>query len=338
MWRKVSEKSARFNQQRRDRFTNARILHIPLSEVTLFWHTARRMKGLERISRDLPVLIAGPTASGKSNLALEIASRDGGQIVNADALQVFANWRILTARPSIEEEAQAPHTLYGHVAHDCDYSVGHWLREVKPILRNSARPIIVGGTGLYFSALTEGLAEIPEIPTEVRATATAKVAEGGLAALVAEIDAVTAARIDTENPMRVQRAWEVQHATGRSLASWQDDTPPPSLPFSEVFAIVVDAPKEWLNPRIETRFDKMLDDGALDEVRANLPEWSPNKQSSKAIGASELVDFLRGKCSLDDARNAALTATRQYAKRQRSWFRARMRDWHVVDATRRQFS
>ncbi|MEQ9242103.1 tRNA (adenosine(37)-N6)-dimethylallyltransferase MiaA [Roseovarius indicus] len=284
------------------------------------------------IPAEMPVLIAGPTASGKSALALEIAETRGGVIVNADAIQVYDNWRVLTARPSPAEEARAPHRLYGHVAHDAAYSVGDWLREVAGILQGEARPIVVGGTGLYFTALTEGLAEIPATPSEVRAEATARLEAGGLAALLADLDDETLSRIDQMNPMRVQRAWEVQRATGRGIAAWQDDTPPPLLPPEACARLVVDAPKDWLNPRIERRFDQMLDAGALDEARANLPGWNPAHLSAKAIGAPELIAHLNGEISLAQAREAAIVGTRQFAKRQRTWFRARMKGWQRLSA------
>ena len=174
----------------------------------------RLLDGLPPIPDDKPVLIAGPTASGKSALALEIAERHGGVIVNADASQVYDCWRIITARPSPQEEARAPHLLYGHVPYDATYSTGHWLREVVPLLSAGPRPIIVGGTGLYFAALTEGMADIPPTPPGIRARADAM----SLAELLAGIDAETAARIDTLNRARVQRAWEVQQATGRPLS------------------------------------------------------------------------------------------------------------------------
>ena len=284
------------------------------------------------IPAEMPVLIAGPTASGKSALALEIAETRGGVIVNADAIQVYRNWRVLTARPSPAEEARAPHRLYGHVAHDAAYSVGDWLREVAGILQGEARPIVVGGTGLYFTALTEGLAEIPATPSEVRVEATARLEAGGLAALLADLDDETLARIDQMNPMRVQRAWEVQRATGRGIAAWQDDTPPPLLPPEACARLVVDAPKDWLNPRIERRFDQMLEAGALDEARANLPGWNPAHLSAKAIGAPELIAHLNGEISLAQAREAAIVGTRQFAKRQRTWFRARMKGWQRLSA------
>jgi tRNA dimethylallyltransferase len=279
-----------------------------------------------------PVLIAGPTASGKSALALAIARAQGGVIVNADALQVYANWRILSARPSPEEEAQAPHRLYGHVAPDQEYSAGHWLREVAPLLDAGPRPIVVGGTGLYFAALTEGLAEIPPVPAEIRAAGERLLRAAGLAALREALDPETCARIDLANPRRVQRAWEVQAATGRGLAEWQDATPPPLLPLARAIPILVEAPKDWLSPRIARRFDAMLAAGALDEARANLATWDAARPAAQAIGAPELIAHLRGETTLDEARAAAITATRQYAKRQRTWFRARMRGWQAVPA------
>lgn len=275
---------------------------------------------------DQPVLIAGPTASGKSSLALEIAERCGGVIVNADALQVFDGWRIVTARPSKEDEARAPHLLYGHVPFDADYSVGAWLAEVSAILNSGQRPIIVGGTGLYLTALTQGLAEIPPTPPEIRQEAD----QIPLPDLVAALDPETAGRIDLNNRMRVQRAYEVWISTGRSIANWQDDTPPPLLPLEKAHALVLDAPKEWLNPRIALRFDLMIADGALDEARAMLPHWTPDAQSSKAIGAPELIAHLQGTLALDDAIALAVIASQQYAKRQRTWFRSRMQSWTRV--------
>ncbi len=280
------------------------------------------------ISREAPVLIAGPTASGKSALAIALAARDGRVVVNADALQVYANWRILTARPGPAEEAAHPHALYGHIAPDQDYSVGHWLREVAPLL---ARPVvIVGGTGLYFTALTRGLAEIPPTPPEVRREADARLAAEGHARLLAELDPDTAARIDAMNPVRVQRAWEVQRATGLGLAAWQDQTPAPLLPLAAVEALVLTPEPAWLNQRIDRRFGQMLADGALEEVRANHPRWDPARPAFRAIGATELVAHLDGKTTLDEAEAAATLASRQYAKRQRTWFRSNMQGWRSI--------
>ncbi|MGR3637246.1 MAG: tRNA (adenosine(37)-N6)-dimethylallyltransferase MiaA [Shimia sp.] len=285
------------------------------------------MTTLPPIAPDQPVLIAGPTASGKSALALEIAETQGGVVINADAIQVYDNWHVLTARPPAEDIARAPHLLYGHLPYNADYSVGHWLREVAPLLTAGQRPIITGGTGLYFSALTQGLAEIPPTPSGLRDTANARVATEGFEALLAELDPETKARIDVQNPMRVQRAWEVLTATGRPLAAWQDDTPPPLLPLANTLPIVFDTDKDWLNDRIARRFDVMLAQGALEEARANLDIYDPQMLSMKAIGAPELIAHLRGETTLDQAREAATIATRQFAKRQRTWFRSKMSDW-----------
>ncbi len=286
------------------------------------------MSQLPPIAPEQPVLIAGPTASGKSALALQIAQKQGGVIINADAIQVFDNWRVLTARPPEEDEAIAPHLLYGHVPYDADYSVGHWLRDVAPLLTSGPRPIIVGGTGLYFTALTQGLAEIPATPPALREEANARVTEEGFEALLAELDAKTAARIDRQNPVRVQRAWEVLTATGTPLADWQDNTPPPLLPLSDTLPIVFDVPKDWLNARIARRFNLMLEQGALEEAEANLATYDPTHLSAKAIGAPELIANLRGEIDLETAREQATIATRQFAKRQRTWFRSKMKTWH----------
>jgi tRNA dimethylallyltransferase len=284
---------------------------------------------LQDISPEQPVLIAGPTASGKSALALEIADASGGVIVNADALQVYEGWRILTARPSAAEEARAPHLLYGHVPFEAEYSVGDWLRAVDPLLKTGPRPIIVGGTGLYFRALTEGLADIPAIPDDIRAAADRLPPEDMLAWL-GENDPQTVARIDTLNPARVRRAWEVLRGTGRSLASWQAETGAPLLSLSHAHAIVLDADRDWLAARIQVRFDKMLDEGALEEARANLHRWDQAGGARKAIGAPELIAHLQGQMPLVQAREAAIIASRQYAKRQRTWFRARMQAWTAL--------
>lgn len=288
------------------------------------------MSVLATVSRQAPVVLAGPTASGKSALAMELAARDGRIIVNADALQVYGNWRVLTARPSAAEEAALPHALYGHVGRADPYSVGDWLRELAPLLD---RPVvIVGGTGLYLSALTEGLAAIPPVPAEVRRQADALRLAGGLPALLAGIDAETLARIDRLNPMRVQRAWEVQTATGRGLASWQRATGPALLPPAGCERLVLRPEVAVLDARIARRFGQMVETGALDEARAEAPLFDPALPSSRAIGAAELIAHLRGQTNLDQAVAAAVLASRQYAKRQRTWLRSRMGDWREIAA------
>ena len=223
-------------------------------------------------------------------------------------MQVWACWRVLSARPSDADEARAPHRLYGHLPRNADYSVGHWLREAAEILNGPERPIIVGGTGLYLTALTEGLAEIPPVPAAIRAEADRRMANVGHEGMLAELDAATASRIDGCNPARVQRAWEVLRATGRGLADWQAETGAPLLPLGACTALVLNAERDWLADRIDRRFEMMIDAGALDEVRAVLPDWSPTALWAKAIGAPELVRHLRGEmfAARGDHRRAGL--------------------------------
>jgi tRNA dimethylallyltransferase len=285
---------------------------------------------LPSISRDRPVLIAGPTASGKSALALALARRDGRVIVNADALQVYARWRILTARPTVDEEAEVAHRLYGHIGRDDVYSVGHWLREVAAVLAEAKPVVIVGGSGLNLSALTEGLVDIPATPPDVRVAADLRMNTGGIAAVLADLDAATAARIDRANPARVQRAWEVMQATGRGLADWQDDTGPGLVTLAQADELVLRPDVDWLNARIDQRFDHMIANGALDEVATELPFWDWRHPSARAIGAPELISHLRGEMDLAAAISAAKLASRQYAKRQRTWLRNRMKAWREV--------
>lgn len=280
---------------------------------------------IDKINPDQPVLIYGPTASGKSGLALQIAEAQGGVIVNADALQVYKGWPVLTAQPPAADLARAPHYLYSHLAFDAPYSVGDWLRDVAPFL-DGPRPIIVGGTGLYFSALTEGLAEIPPTPADVRTEADLI----PLPDLIADLDAETASGIDLLNRARVQRAWEVQRTTGRSIRDWQANTPPPLVPLDACSALVLTPDVAWLNARIEQRFEMMMTDGALEEARAIEPNWDLSAPSSKAIGAREMIQLLREEITPDSAREAIIVATRQYAKRQRTWGRSRMKGWTQV--------
>ncbi|MFK7762855.1 MAG: tRNA (adenosine(37)-N6)-dimethylallyltransferase MiaA [Roseobacter sp.] len=282
---------------------------------------------LAAIDPDRPVLIAGPTACGKSALALEIAAKQGGMIINADASQVYDCWRIVTARPSASEEACVPHSLYGHQSARATYSTGHWLRDVAPLLKQKTRPIIVGGTGLYFSALTRGLADIPLTPPDVRAAGDLMARDDMIDAL----DPETRDLIDTRNRARVQRAWEVLKATGRGLAAWQKDTGAPLLPLEATQGIVFDAPKDWLNARIEERFERMIDAGALDEARSVLPDFDANLPAHRAIGAPELIAYLRGEITLEQARTTAVIATRRFAKRQRTWMRSKMQQWQWLD-------
>lgn len=286
---------------------------------------------------DKTVLIAGPTASGKSALALQIAQEQGGVIVNADAIQVYENWRVLTARPDDHDLSLADHRLYGHVPYATEYSVGHWLREVEQLYKTEDRLIIIGGTGLYFKALIEGLADIPATSAKLRSQSEALLEKEGLDALLADLDSATKETIDINNPRRVQRAWEVLQETGRSILEWHAMTPPPLLPQGSFEAIVLEADVDWLNTRIDTRFDMMIEAGALDEARHNLVIWDPTLPSHQAIGAPELIAYLRGELELSEARDLATIATHQFAKRQRTWFRKRMGGWRKFNPALREF-
>ena len=286
---------------------------------------------IDQISSETPILIAGQTASGKSQLALQIAEKRDRVIVNADAIQVYKNWRILTARPSIAEEAQATHMLYGHIPAQIEYSVGHWLKDVQKILTIYPNPIIVGGTGLYFSSLTNGLIDIPDIPAQIKVEANNRIQSDGFESLIEEIDPETIKKIDKNNPMRVQRAWEVMKATGRGLVSWHNETPKPILSLKNCETILVDCDAPIINNRITNRFDQMLDNGLLEEASKNFSTWDEKNPSSKAIGAKELMAFLNDDISMEQLKEKVVVATRQYAKRQRTWFRSKMKSWKKLN-------
>ncbi len=280
------------------------------------------------------ILIGGATASGKSALALALAEETGAPVVNADALQVYDCWHVLTARPSVEDEARARHLLYGHVPETVHYSVGAWLREVAPIIAQESA-IIVGGTGLYLSSLLRGIAPIPPVPDAIRAEGNALRARDRTESFLAYLgrhDPAILERIDTANPMRLQRAWEVHRATGTPLSEWQEDTPKPLIEKENAVCAVVEGPVEWLNDRIARRFAWMVEHGALDEVAALWPRWSENTPAHRALGAAELGAHIDGKINLEDAVIKGTIATRQFAKRQRTWFRSNMRDWRRVAA------
>ncbi len=281
------------------------------------------------------LLIMGPTASGKSALALALAERLGGEIVNADSMQVYAGLRVLTARPSPEDEARAPHHLYGHVDPAERYSVGRWLSEALTAIADvSARgktPILVGGTGLYFTALTRGLAEIPAVDPEIADDLAQRLQRDGSAALhavLASRDPAAAARIQPADAQRILRALGVVETTGAPLSSWQAETKPALAPGAWR-GLVIDpgANRAMLREAIARRVDAMLAAGALEEVRAlaarNLPRDLP---AMNALGVPQLLEHLEGRADLASARTALVTQTGQYAKRQETWARNQFRD------------
>jgi tRNA dimethylallyltransferase len=274
------------------------------------------------------VLIAGPTASGKSAAALELAEQIGGVVINADSMQVYREAPILTAQPSADDQARVPHLLYGHVAAAEVYSVGRWRDDAIAALAQACvlnrTPILVGGTGMYFMALTEGLADIPPIPDDVRDDARALLADIGVEALHARLaaaDPLTAARLRPTDPQRTLRAWEVLQATGRPLAHWQDAPTAPIL--TNVAAFVLDPPRPKLRAAIAARFEQMVDHGGLEEAHA-LAGLDPSLPAAKLLGLRPLQALAAGELTRDEALENAVTATRQFAKRQMTWFRHRM--------------
>lgn len=286
------------------------------------------------------VLIAGPTASGKSALALRLAKQIGATIVNADSMQVYRDLRILTARPTPEEEARVPHRLYGHVDAAVNYSTGQWLRDVSNTLaelkaeRRTA--ILVGGTGLYFKALTAGLAAVPPIPAEVREKVRARVQSEGAPALHAELtrlDPSTARRVTVNDRSRIARALEVVLATGRSLTDWHREGPPPLIDAGKAAKVFISCERKELVHRIETRFAAMLKAGAIEEVRRLAArQLDPSLPAMKAHGVPWLMRHLAGDISLEAAAAGSIMDTRRYAKRQLTWFRNQMPGWTWLPA------
>jgi len=282
-----------------------------------------------------PILIAGPTASGKSAAALVLARRLGGVVINADSMQVYSGLRVLTARPSSQDEAQAPHRLYGFVSPAEAYSVGRWLEDVGAEIdaaRGAGRtPILVGGTGLYFKALLEGLAPVPDVPDDIRnrwRDEAARLTGAELHAMLAERDPVMAARLQPQDPQRIVRALEVIEATGRSLSEWQRAPVMPVLDRREVRALVVAPERETIYARCDARFAAMLEAGALDEAAALMAlELDPRLPAMRALGVAALMAHLRGEIGLEEAATQVKTETRRYAKRQLTWLKSNMITW-----------
>ncbi len=290
------------------------------------------------MSQKNAVLIAGPTASGKSALALEVAARTDGVVINADSMQVYRDLRIITARPTDEEMRQAPHRLYGHIGAEEIYSAGRWLREVEQEIAaahaTGKTAIVIGGTGLYFSALLNGLSAVPEVSMEVRH----QVRELGgrndneaLHAMLAARDPRTASEIRVSDRQRILRALEVIEATGRGLAEWREEPGVPVLDSGGYQAVFLETDREALGRRIDTRFDKMLEAGALDEVKAlHARDLEPRMPAMKAHGVPWLIKYINGEISLEEAAAQGKRDTRQYAKRQETWFRNQLPDFRWV--------
>jgi tRNA dimethylallyltransferase len=292
------------------------------------------------------VLIAGPTTSGKSALALTLAEQLGGTIINADSMQVYRDLRIITARPTVADEERVPHLLYGHVDAAENYSVGRWCVDARAAIAETQRagrlPILVGGTGLYFKALTQGLAAVPPIPADVRATIRERLTSEGVAPLYAELqqrDPATASRLMPGDRARITRALEVILATGRSLSDWHSEEMPDNalktrvdgfLPIdaSRALKLFLQVDRTELYRRIDMRFDAMLVGGALDEVQALARRGlNPALPAMKAHGVPWLIRYLKGEITLDEAAEGGKRDTRHYTKRAATWFRNQLPDF-----------
>jgi tRNA dimethylallyltransferase len=284
------------------------------------------------------VLIAGPTASGKSALALALAQKTGGVIINADSMQVYRDLRIITARPTPQEEAAAPHRLYGHVDAAVNCSAGHWVGDAAAALADARAQhrlaIFVGGSGLYFKALTRGLSAVPAVAAEIRDSVRARLERDGVEALHAELarrDPASAERLTPRDRSRIARALEVVEATGRSLTDWHRDGLPPLLPPGTFGALFVNPDRDQLYARIDARFDAMLRSGALEEVeRLAARRLDPLLPAMKAHGVPALIRHLAGEIALGEAARIGRADTRHYAKRQFTWFRHQLPEFEWV--------
>jgi tRNA dimethylallyltransferase len=284
------------------------------------------------------VLIAGPTASGKSALALKLARKTGGVVINTDSMQVYRNLRVLTARPSSDEEAQVPHRLYGHVDAAINFSAGSWVTDAAEVLGEARAqgclPIFVGGSGLYFKALTRGLSAVPPIPPEIREAVRARLDRDGVEALHAELarrDASAAKRLKPRDRTRIARALEVIEATGRSLSDWHREGLPPLLPAGTFRALFLEPERDELYARIDARFEAMLQAGALEEVvQLAARNLDPLLPAMKAHGVPALIRHLRGEIGREEASEIGRADTRHYAKRQFTWFRHQLPEFEWV--------
>lgn len=281
------------------------------------------------------ILIAGATASGKSALALALARRIGGTIINADSMQVYEDLAIITARPSAADERAAPHLLYGFVSGREAYSVGRYVtdctRALAACLKDGRVPIIVGGTGLYFKAILSGLAPVPDIPESIRTHWRGEMARAGplaLHRLLATRDPRMARQLRPSDPQRIVRALEVLDATGRSLAAWQEERGTPVVAPGAAVRIVLDVGREELIARAEARLEAMIAAGVVEEVRALVAKgYPPDVPVLRAVGVAPFAAHAAGLMPLEKAREITLTETRAYIKRQLTWIRGQMADW-----------
>ena len=284
------------------------------------------------------MLIAGPTASGKSALATALAQKAGGVVINTDSMQVYRDLRVLTARPTPEEEALVPHRLYGHVDAAVNFSAGAWVTDAATMLSEARAkqrlPIFVGGSGLYFKALTRGLSAVPPIPPEIRENVRARLERNGVEALHAELtqrDPVSAERLKPRDRARIARALEVVEATGRALTDWHREGLPPLLAQGEFSALFLAPERDQLYARIDARFDAMLAAGALEEVAALAGRrLDPLLPAMKAHGVPVLIRHLKGEISRGEAADIGRADTRHYAKRQFTWFRHQLPEFEWV--------
>ncbi len=292
------------------------------------------------VTRKRTILIAGPTASGKSALALKVAEAVDGVIINADSMQVYKELRVLTARPSEEDCALVPHRLYGHVGAAQRYSVGSWLEDVSKALdetwHQAKVPVIVGGTGLYFKALEEGIAEVPPVPEAVHVKWRERLQRDGALTLyhvLAQRDPVLAGRLKPTETQRVLRGLEVHDASGKSLSHWQNSAhTTPLMQGVDPLRLLVTLPRDELYARCDQRLEVMLENGAIEEV-ANLfsLDVDPQLPAMKALGVQHLKAYLDEQCTIEDVIDAVQTWTRRYAKRQLTWFRSNMISWTPID-------
>lgn len=288
------------------------------------------------------ILIAGPTASGKSALAIRLAERFGGIVINADSMQVYRDLRIITARPTPDEEARVPHELFGHVDAAINYSAGHWISDVKmaiaAALAQGRTLVIAGGTGLYFKALLQGLSDIPPVPDEVRQGVRARADGRETPDLHTELtvcDPVTAARLKPNDRQRILRALEVHAATGRSLASFQSQRGAPVLDAGRCRAIFLAPERSLLYGRIDARFEAMIAGGAMEEVAAlGQRALDPALPAMRAHGVPGLLAYLGGEISLAEAIARGKLDTRHYAKRQFTWFRHQLPEFEWIEPER----